>query len=50
MSSRTLLSRYGGQLVMIRQPIMGNYDIHNHKDSFLELFQLEQAKQSLFKL
>lgn len=50
MSLRTLLSRYGGHMVMIGQPISGNYDIHNPKDSFLELFQFDLAKQSLLKL
>jgi hypothetical protein len=39
MSLRTLLSRYGGHMVMMGQPKTGNYDIHNPKESFLELFQ-----------
>jgi hypothetical protein len=39
MSLRTLLSRYGGHMVMMGQPKTSDYDIHNPKDSFLELFQ-----------
>ena len=39
MSLRTLLSRYGGHMVMMGQPKTGNYDIHNPKDNFNYLFK-----------
>jgi len=39
MSLRTLLSRYGGHMVIMGQPKTGNYDTHNPKDNFNDLFK-----------
>ena len=39
MSLRTLLSRYGGHMVIMGQPKTGNYDAHNPQDSFNDLFK-----------
>ena len=39
MSLRTLLSRYGGHMVIMGQPKTGNYDTHNPQDNFNDLFK-----------